>query len=101
MDEGPFSVWNSGFGYSRRGLKHVSRRGLEHVPTSDQCDGDLHTQLTHAVDTNCPADNSDVWVPVTTKEVKTLVDFSPCGFSSFCTRGCLISGKNKFSGSAN
>ena len=90
---GSFSVQNSGF--------FVSRRGLKYVPTSDQGDRDFYTQLTHAVYTNHPADNSDVWVPVTTKGVKTQVDFSPGGFSSSYMRGCLLSGKNKFSGSAN
>ena len=101
VDEGPFPVQNSGFfGRSRRGLKHVSRRGLKYVPTSDQGE-DFYTQLTHAVFSNHPADNSDVWVPVTTKGVKTQVDFSPGGFSSSYMRGCLLSVKNKFSGSAN
>ena len=75
--------------------------GLKCVPTSDQGDRDFYTQLTHAVYTNHPANNSDVWVLVTTKGVKTQVDFSPGGFSSSYMRGCLLSGKNKFSGSAN
>ena len=79
---GTFSVQNSGFfGQSRRGLKHASRRGLKYVPTSDQGDRDFYTHLTHAVYTNHHADNSDVWVPVTTKGVKSQVDFSPGGFS--------------------
>ena len=52
------------------------------------------TQLTHAVETNHPADNSDVWVLVTTKRVKSQVDFSPGGFSSSYMRGCLLCGKN-------
>ena len=99
---GSFSFQNSGFfSYSRRWLKHVSRRGLKYVPTSDQGDRDFYTQLTHAVETNHPADNSDVWVPVTTKGVKSQVDFSLGGFSSSYMRGCPLSGKNKFSGSAN
>ena len=94
LDEGPFLSRTQG------SLANPDRV-LKYVPTSDQGDRDCYTQLTHAVDTNNPADNSDVWVPVTRKGVKTQVDFSPGGFSSSYKRGCLLSGKNKFSGSAN
>ena len=71
------------------------------VSTKKKKATDFYAQLTHAVYTKYPADNRDVWVPVTTKEVKTQVDFSLGGFCSSYMRGCLLSGKNKFSGSAN
>ena len=75
--------------------------GLKYVPISDQGDRDFYTQLTHAVYTNHPAVNSDVWVPVTTKGVKTQVDFSPGGLSSSLHAWLSSLRQNKFSGSAN
>ena len=68
--------------------------GSKYAPTSDQCDRDFYTQLSHAGETILPAAKSDLWVPVTTKEVKAEVD-SPGGFCSTFLRGCLLFGKNK------
>ena len=101
VDEGPFCPELRVLRLIPTGVETRIPTGVEIRTNFNQGDRDFYTQLTHAVYTNHPAVNSDVWVPVTTKRVKSQVDFLPGGFSSFYMRGCLLSGKNKFSGSAN